>query len=437
MLQHFQQQWETMGHSDNTNDGGILVPSIVEQPCGLYAGTEAFSGDYDADDYHDWVEQSNGDPVPAPLVVYLQDAACVDQRDQERAMGQELRMQGALFDGDRVLEQLILTGSIAETWSENQLHHLVSTIQASFPVDRQSLNNWCACVANTIPSGERLRLLRVLGFNHIRFALTASAPEAQLAITLADAVRQAKRLGFDRIILDLRRMPADTTLRNLLQSLDQKTKPDRIRMPLVGNQDPGIYAQAVQAIGFRYIGLDWYLCEDDSWWDAWKNGSLYWTMLGYSELHNPDVIGIGPGAISSVGGCYSLNDAPLSDYVAKLKQGRLPIVGGAELEPADLLRREIIAMILTSSCIRVSRLEEKWGIEFDRFFARESDRLRALERTNQVSRKTDGIDIHAQSQPQLIEICEIFESRPRHGSAAAAHTPSSKHVPLSKSYIVS
>jgi oxygen-independent coproporphyrinogen-3 oxidase len=435
-----------MGRYDDIIDSGIRVPVIVEQPCGLYVELEAFSSDYGAHDYRNWVEQSNGDPVPAPIVLYLRDGLAdgfcedeqsVDQLDQARAIEQELRAQGALFDADRPLEQLIVAGSIAADWSENQLYRLVSAIQASFLVNRDSLNSWCACVGGTIPTEERLRLLRVLGFNHLRFTLEESVQAVLPVESLATAIQNAKQLGFDRTILDVRQMPANDSLLSTLEFLAHKAKPDRIRMPHPGKEGSDAFDRTLLTMGFRNFGLDWYLREDDGWWQARQSGSLYWTLLGYSELRNPDVIGVGPGALSSVGDCYSLNEASASAYVAMVERGELPVVRGAELEAADLLRREIIAMILTASCISVSWLEEKWGIQFSHYFARENELLHRLERDKRVVRKNDCIDIDARGYRELVEICNIFNSQSDRRPHTAAHPPSSKSTPVSKKHLVS
>ena len=87
------------------------VPDLVELAYGLYPGAEFFSAEYGPDDYGEWVAQSNGDPVPAPLAIYIQDSSCdpsppVRGRDisssrKPLALEQELRLQGALCDADR------------------------------------------------------------------------------------------------------------------------------------------------------------------------------------------------------------------------------------------------------------------------------------------------------------------------------------------------
>jgi oxygen-independent coproporphyrinogen-3 oxidase len=433
-----------MGYSDNTEKGGVRVPDVVEQPCGLYPGIEGFSPDYDAADYCDWVDQSNGDPLPAPLVLYVQNTVPGESAPSAgaavaHAIEQELRLQGALFDDDRPLKQLICAGSIASGWSDDRLYQLVSVIQSSFYINNDSLTNWCACSSGVIPSMERLRLLRVLGFNHLRLMPETSAQQSLPVDQLAAALGQAKQLGFRTTILDLRRLPiGEAALEQAMAALLTNVQPDRVRTALPDGNDHAPIDLLLATSGYQDIGLGWYLRTGDSWWHARNSGRLYWTMLGYGELQSPDVVGIGPGALSAVSSFYGVNEASLKAYAAKLDEGVLPIVQGAALEDADVLRREILAMILASSCIRVSAIENKWGINFEQFFTCESELLHAFEQNHWLRWKADGIEIRTRAYRELIEICKVFDGRasnplthvphPGGRSAGTAHSHHSVNV---------
>jgi len=429
-----------MGYSDDTEKSGVRIPDVVEQPCGLYPGIEGFSPDYDIADYCDWVDQSNGDPMPAPLVLYVQnevpgEASPPAGAGVAHAIEQELRLQGALFDDDRPLKQLICSGSIASGWSDDRLYQLVSVIQSSFYINSDSLTNWCACSSGVIPSMERLRLLRVLGFNHLRLMPEAAARQALPVERLAAALDQAKQLGFRTTILDLRRsQTGQAALKKAMVALLSQVQPDRIRTALPADKDGEPVDLLLASSGYQDIGLGWYLRTGDSWWHARNSDRLHWTMLGYGELQSPDIIGIGPGALSAVSSFYGVNEASLQVYAAKLDEGVLPIVQGAALEDADILRREIIAMILASSCIRVSAIENKWGIGFEQFFTCESELLRAFEQNHWLRWQGDCIEIKTRAHRELIEICTVFDGRasnplthvphPGGRSAGAAHSHS-------------
>jgi oxygen-independent coproporphyrinogen-3 oxidase len=89
------------------------------------------------------------------------------------------------------------------------------------------------------------------------------------------------------------------------------------------------------------------------------------------------------------------------------------MVGGIELEADDVLRREIMGMILATSCIRVAAVEEKWGIEFEKFFAYEAECLRDFEQENWLEWQADCIRIRVQGCRELTELCRLFDHRAR------------------------
>jgi oxygen-independent coproporphyrinogen-3 oxidase len=196
-----------------------------------------------------------------------------------------------------------------------------------------------------------------------------------------------------------------------------ENRPDCIRH--IGNPDDPdrSYLQTLSALGYQNIGLDWYTLADHPFVQAQAQaqaaGLLHWSLLGFTELPSPDVIGIGPGAISSIGGFYSRNESDWQLYQSLLNDDQLPIVCGIELEPDDVMRREIMIMVLTTSCIRVIAIEDKWGISFRQFFASETEQLRVFEQKNWLDWQQDSIRIHVRGYPELTEICRVFDRRAR------------------------
>jgi len=404
------------------------LPAVVEPPCGIAARLEMFSDEYDADDYKGWVKCSNDDPVPTPLMLYLQnadessratDVPPCSRHDEARAIEKEVGIQGALFAIDRPLELVVLAGSIATTWSDEQLLGLISAVHASFRFNNGYWRNGCSYIGSALPGSERLRLLHTLGFNQIVLEPDYTLPVSALIETLVVTTQQVQQTGFNRTTIDMRRAPTGSGLPVMLGGLIDRARPNHLRVPHTKGQQSDVMDKALQAAGFLHFGLDWYVRDDDPWWLARQAGRIRWTLLGYRESAGADVLGIGPGALSAVADCYSLNSASPRAYIAKIEPGGLPIERGIELEPADQLRHEIIAMILVDSCIRVAWLEERWGIQFNQFFAQENDRLKTLEGDHRVIRKPDCIDIVEQNFEQIIEICKVFKDIPRSGRAAA------------------
>jgi oxygen-independent coproporphyrinogen-3 oxidase len=417
-----------MGSLD-TDEDRVPVPDLVELAYGLYPGVEFFSAEYGPDDYCEWVEHSNGDPVPAPLAVYIQDSSRdhsppVRGRDisssrKPVALEQELRLQGALFDADRCVQQLICAGSIAAEWTDDQLYRLVSVLEDSFATDQNGLVNWCACVGHALPSESRLRLLRVLGFSNVRLRILdpAGVPDG-----IESLAASARHLGMRQVGVELY-MDAQqaSPSSKWLESFVQKVQPDRIRLvdsndaarrdPVRNLRDTCV--QTLADMGYQHIGLDWFVRSSDLWWQARLARRLNWSLLGFTDMPRPDVIGVGPGAVSSIGDFYAQNACAWDEYQKLLSRGVIPTVRGLELESDDVLRREIMVSMFTASCIDITPIEDKWGIEFNQFFADELGYLKRFDKAGWISIKPQSIIVHARGRRELTELCRIFDRRGR------------------------
>jgi len=426
-----------MGYLD-TEEGRVPVPELLELAYGLYPGVEFFSAEYGPDDYCEWVEQSNGDPVPAPLAVYIQDTSRdnsppvrgkdISSSRKPAALEQELRLQGALFDTDRCVQQLICAGGIATEWTDDQLYRLVSVLEDSFTTSQDGLVNWCVCVGHVMPSEARLRLLRVLGFSNVRLRIhdqteaAAAGRQASVPGDIESLAASMRHLGMRQITVELC-MGARSAPRSSkwLESFVRTVAPDRIRLADSGHSAgrevmPSLrdtYLQTLAEMGYQHIGLDWFVRSSDPWWQARLARQLNWSLLGFTDMPRPDVVGIGPGAVSSIGDFYARNACAWDEYQRLLNRRVIPTVRGLELESDDVLRREIMVSMLTASRIDITPVEDKWGIEFNQFFAEELGKLKRFEKAGWVSIKAQAVIVHARGRHELTELCRTFDRRSR------------------------
>jgi oxygen-independent coproporphyrinogen-3 oxidase len=413
-----------MAVSGFTERHAYTVPDMVEMPYGLYPPAERFDPDNGPDDYRDWVDQSNGDPVPAPLALYFNTNAAegpppvaggdISSSRWLEALQRELSMQGALFDSDRPLEQLLWPGKIATEWSDDEVYRLVSTLRDSFTINNGELTDWCLSSGPVLPAVERLRLLRVLGFSSMRFVFQNRPDRRNALDKLLTTIAAARELGYSNIALDIvHNWPGVQVSTEEADRFLREISAERIWLKVTDDRQYHLYVRLLSSMGYRNIGNDCFVRTDDNWLRAKTVRSLHWSLLGFTLLPNPDVIGIGPGALSSVGDCYAVNATDWESYQAALNGRRFPVIGGLELEDNDILRREIMRVILADSVIPVSAIEEKWGIRFNQFFAAEVRRLREYEERDWVDWRDDEIRVRVYGHRQLTELCRVFDQHLR------------------------
>ncbi|WP_455233944.1 hypothetical protein, partial [Thiogranum longum] len=284
-------------------------------------------------------------------------------------------------------------------------------------------SSWCACLGSAIPAQSRLRLLRILGFSDLRFSyVDEESPENSLD-RLITAFKVARQVGMRKIALDL--VEGEQLANGSLPRMEcflEEAMPERVRVFRCNEDRRQSYSRILLSLGYQNIGLDWFLRPDDAWIQAKNADRLYWSLLGFTDLQRPDVIGIGPGAVSSVGEFYGVNEPLWDQYELFLNRRNLPVVRGIELEADDVLRREVMSMILAGSCIRVAAIEEKWGIQFNQFFVREAENLRRFEQKRWIDWRGDEIQIRVRGFRELVELCKIFDNRAQLAALVSGHS---------------
>lgn len=416
------------------NEAGI--PEVFEPCCGLYPGIISFTDEYDATDYREWVSRSNGEPVPAPLMLVVQDGSQADRvTGREEAIRQipwytviarEIQLQGALFDKDRPLEGVVCAPGIAAGWSNDALYELCSTIQNAFSIAPAAFSRWCACFGRTRPSAARLQLLRVLGFSRIRLRIDLSSscqggsePSAEFE-RAERLLAEARNLGYRSLAIDLV-LPAVLTdaLSDRIELFLVQTRTECFRLIAASGeesvQSDGILqtlrSEVLPGLGYRHLGLDWYVTEAEP--SLGKASSLYWSPLGYTDIDGLDIIGVGPAAVTVLEDASSQNAVQRENYQRLVKGGEIPTERGIELESDDTLRRAVLCGLLVDERFDIGVLEGRWGIVFSRYFETEMAVLRELEQQGKLVLGEHEIRTLARDRESLRALCRIFDNQER------------------------
>lgn len=382
-----------------------------------YPTAVQFTADYDDEDYRRWVKDSNEDPIPSPLSLYLHipfcDTICyycgcskVITKDKTKAapyiklLKQEIKLQGALFAQDRKVTQIHWGGGTPTFLSDEEIKEIIDCIRENFNVVDDSEGEFGIEVDPRTVDQQRLKSLSEMGFNRISFGVQDFDPAVQEAVNRVqstDEIKQhiddARNFGFKSINIDLMYGLPKQTVQSFTETLDTtiKLNPDRLavynyaHLPEMFkpqrriNEDELPSAEEklnilqlcidkLQDAGYVYIGMDHFAKKTDDLVTAQQEGSLQRNFQGYSTHADCDMIAMGITAISQVGDNYGQNVRTIEEYESYLKQNRIPVFRGIELEADDVLRREVINQLMCNNSLDIEQLERRWRIDFKSYF---------------------------------------------------------------------
>ncbi|MCB1181638.1 MAG: oxygen-independent coproporphyrinogen III oxidase [Chlamydiia bacterium] len=249
--------------------------------------------------------------------------------------------------------------------------------------------------------GEKLRLLRHLGFNRVSFGVQDTNVRVQDAIRRRQSYEMtektynlARTLGFRAINIDLiYGLPYQTE-----ETFDQTItdilcmKPDRIALfsyakvpwlkphqraiksetlPSI-EQKFAIYANARRRLtqnGYWAMGMDHFALEDDEMVLAFREGRLQRNFQGYTVRLADEMLGFGVTSIGCVNNTYVQNTKDLREYYSALDRKELPIVKGIVMKDDDILRKWIIHQLMCSFTLDKKEVERRFRIDFSTYFA--------------------------------------------------------------------
>ena len=423
-----------------------------------YPTAVQFTEDYGEKDYRNWADDSNNDPIPAPLSLYLHIPFCnticyycacnkIVTKDYTRAaayvqlLKKEIQLQAALFNKDRKVLQMHWGGGTPSYLNNEHIRELLDCINQHFNMANDKDGEFAIEVDPRTVDASRIHELRTLGFNRISFGVQDFNPEVQDAINRVNSMEQilsvinaARDAGFHSINIDLMYgLPKQTidsfadTIRSTIEAspdriavynyahLPEMFKPQRRieEDELPSPQDKLDMLQQtinmLQDADYVYIGMDHFAKRDDDLVKAQDNGSLYRNFQGYSTNADCDVVAMGVTAIGRVGDNYSQNTRDLEQYEKLVNDDHIPVFRGLELEPDDLLRKEVINQIMCYFRLDISKLETKWGVDFNDYFEHEFERLREMEKDGLIKISEGQIDVLPAGRLLARSVCMEFD----------------------------
>ena len=354
----------------------------------------------------------------------------------------EIAMLGELFDSNRVVNQLHWGGGTPTFLSYEQMKRLMTVTRQHFLLKDDDSGEYSIEVDPRETNADTIKQLRELGFNRISIGLQDFDPAVQKAVNRLQSEEQtfsvlasARREGFRSTNIDLIYGLPLQTVDSFAITLDKilSVSPDRFsifnyaHMPnrfktqrQINDADmPSADAklailqmigQKLIAAGYVYIGMDHFARPDDELAIAQREGKLHRNFQGYSTHSDCDLIGFGVTSIGRVGDAYIQNVKELNQYDELIKQHKLPVFKGVELNDDDKLRREVISQLICHFDLTFANIEQAFGINFSEYFANELKALIPMQIDGLLSLSSNGIKVLPAGRLLIRNICMVFDS---------------------------
>ena len=200
--------------------------------------------------------------------------------------------------------------------------------------------------------------LRDEGIDAINFDLMYGLPHQTVDIVLA-SIDQAISLKPSRIALfGYAHVP---WMKSHQKLIDEAALPDAMVRFALAEAAAG----ALEAAGYRHIGLDHFARADDTLVRAQDAGLLRRNFQGYTADEASTLLGFGTSAIGALPQGYVQNDPDMRPYAAAIAAGRLPTRRGVALSDDDRLRRDVIERLMCDMTVDLDAVLRGHGMPLD------------------------------------------------------------------------
>ena len=407
--------------------------------------------------YRATCERSNASGNPLSLYFHIPfcDTLCfycacnkVATKDRSQAtpylerLYRELAMQSALFDDDRVVEQLHWGGGTPTFISQQQMRELMDETRKHFRLLDDDSGEYSIEIDPREAGPDTIALLRELGFNRMSLGVQDFDARVQKAVnriqteaeTMA-VLEAARKTGFGSISIDLIYGLPFQNPEEFAKTLDKviDAAPERVSVfnyahlpsrftpqrrikdedlppPQVKLDILQLTIERLTEAGWLYIGMDHFARPDDELALAQRNGTLYRNFQGYSTHANCDLIGLGVTSIGKVANTYGQNQREMDAYYADIDAGRLAVFRGIELNRDDELRRDVITRLICNFKLDYAEVDRQWGIKCTDYFATGLDKLKDMASDGLLETDATGIRVLPKGRLLIRNICMVFDA---------------------------
>jgi oxygen-independent coproporphyrinogen-3 oxidase len=269
----------------------------------------------------------------------------------------------------------------------------------SFDADVQRAINRVQSVAQTATAVEGLRAAGVSGIN---FDLIYGLPRQTLQ-SCRDTVAACLAMAPDRFaVFGYAHVPG---FKKHQRMIDEAALPDGAARQA---QAEAIGA-ALEAGGYRRIGLDHYARPSDPIAAAQTAGSLRRNFQGYTTDTADALIAFGASAIGRLPQGYVQNAVGLRDYAARIGAGDLATAKGYLITADDRLRADLIERIMCDFTVDIATIARRRDLD-PAAVLRAFPRLAALEADGLVERRGHQIRVEAGARHLVRTVAAAFDA---------------------------
>lgn len=393
-----------------------------------YPTAPQFSPAFGEAEFRQAAADTNGDPIPRPLSVYVHVPFCrspcfycgcnrIITREKSRGdayltrLYREVAMVAPLFDRDREVHQLHLGGGTPNFLEAEQIAEVVDVMRRHFNLARADQLDCSIELDPRFISPAEVAVLARAGFNRASLGVQDFDPLVQEAVNRIQGVDETLAIidacranGMRSVNVDLIYGLPKQNLAGFSRTLDitLQAGPDRLaiysyaHLPNLFRPQQRIHAEdlpspedklqllhcAIEKLGeagYVYIGMDHFALPGDELAIAQHNGGLHRNFMGYTTHAESDLVGLGVSAISHVGATFSQNPRDIDTWEECIDSGRLPVWRGMRMDDDDSLRAEVIQQLMCHGRIDIALVERRHLINFHDYFAEALARLLPLQ----------------------------------------------------------
>ncbi|WP_088329319.1 oxygen-independent coproporphyrinogen III oxidase [Lacimicrobium sp. SS2-24] len=249
---------------------------------------------------------------------------------------------------------------------------------------------------------ELVRFARELGFASVSLDLIYGLPH-QSAASFADSVNKVLKIRPDRLsVFNYAHMPEKFAAQ---RRIDEQTLPDSAERMAIFS----LASELLCAQGYVCIGMDHFALEDDELARAQRHGSLHRNFQGYTTQGDCDLLGLGVSAISQINGLIVQNEKVLKHYYQAMDKKGEALAKGYALTEDDRLRAEVIKQLICHFHLSYAHIEKAFHIQFEAYFAKEIERLKAMMADGLLSMSSTGIQVTDAGRSLIRAICMQFD----------------------------